>query len=60
MIKFADISSQGTTGFKVVLLWLFSLQIMYHEVKGDHISFGFCIGPLGISINLHLFSNLLP
>mgnify|MGYP003147181617 CR=1 FL=1 len=60
MIRFVNIGANRTAGFKIVLFWLFSVQIMYQEIEGEHISFGFCVGPLGISFNLHLFGNLLP
>ena len=60
MIRLKNLGSENTIGLKFILLWIFSVQIMYQDIEGGHISFGGCVGPLGISFNLHLFSNLLP
>tara|TARA_R110002020_G_scaffold53019_4_gene148611 strand:+ start:440 stop:622 length:183 start_codon:yes stop_codon:yes gene_type:complete len=60
VIKLRNIGSENTIGLKFILFWIFSIQIMYQDVQGGHISFGGCIGPIGISFNLHLYSNLMP
>jgi|TARA_Y100001951_G_C11095425_1_gene159036 hypothetical protein len=60
MISIRNIGSENTTGFKIIVLWIFSIQGMYQEIKGGHLSFGGCIGPIGISFNLHMYDTMLP
>ena len=60
MISIRNIGSENTSGLKIIVLWIFSIQIIYQEIKGGHFSFGGCIGPLGISFNFHVYDTLLP
>tara|TARA_R100001463_G_scaffold9313_1_gene27908 strand:- start:636 stop:818 length:183 start_codon:yes stop_codon:yes gene_type:complete len=60
VIRYRNISSEDTAGFKIIFLWFFSIQGMYQEIQGGHFSFGFNIGPIGISINFHLYNTIMP
>jgi hypothetical protein len=60
VIRLRNISSENTAGFKIVLLWVLSIQGMYQEIQGGHFSVGFSIGPVGISMNFHLYNTILP
>jgi hypothetical protein len=60
VIRLRNISSEDTSGFKIIILWLFSIQGMYQEIQGGHFSFGFSIGPIGISMNFHLYDAIMP
>jgi hypothetical protein len=54
-----DIES-NQIAWSVIILWLFSLTLSYNIVKGDHITLGFCIGPIEISLGLSIWRKLLP
>lgn len=47
-------------GWSIIILWLFSVTLSYNIIKGDHITLGFCIGPLEVSLGLSIWRKLLP
>ena len=60
VIRLRNINSEDTSGFKIVLLYLLSFQIMYQEYQGGHITTGISLGPIGFTFNMHVYDNWLP
>ena len=50
MIQFKklDGASANQIGYAVIFLWLFCVTLSYNIVRGDHITFGFSVGPFEI------------
>ena len=44
----------------MIFLWLFSVTLSYNIIKGDHLTFSGCVGPLEVSLGLSIWRKLLP
>ena len=62
MLKLKSINDTESNqiGWSIIILWLFSFTLSYNIVKGDHITLGFCVGPIEISLGLSIWRKLLP
>jgi hypothetical protein len=60
MIKIRKHIDPKTSGIALVLFWILSLNFMHNTIGGNHLSFGIGVGPLGVSMQLHLYEVMLP
>ena len=60
VIRLRNINSEDTSGFKIILLYFLSFQIMYQEYQGGHITAGISLGPIGFTFNMHVYDSWLP
>ena len=62
MIQFKklDGASANQIGYAVIFLWVFCVTLSFNIVRGDHITFGFSVGPFEISLGFSIWRKLLP
>ena len=53
-------SISGLVVITFIFLWIISVTWSYNIVRGDHITLGFGIGPLEVSVCLSIWRKLLP
>ena len=62
MISFKKLSGEASNqmGYAIIFMWIFCVTLSYNIVRGDHVTFGFCIGPFEISLGFSIWRKLLP
>tara|TARA_R100000664_G_C2754192_1_gene141740 strand:+ start:2266 stop:2451 length:186 start_codon:yes stop_codon:yes gene_type:complete len=61
MFKIKEINNKvNVYGYTLVILWLFSISVIFTIEKGDHIQLSAGIGPFEVSFSVSLWRKLLP
>ncbi len=59
MIRIKKINKANSTGFNLILLWLFSITGLFQmNGKGDHLHFGLGLGPFELSVGATIWRSL--
>ena len=62
MLEFKKLDNEtgNQIGYSLIFLWLFAVTLSYNIVRGDHITFGFSVGPFEVSLGFSIWRKLLP
>ena len=61
MLRIKQLVDNHNSGFSIVVLWLFAFSATFTmNGKGDHVTFGLCVGPFETTLGFSLWRKLLP
>jgi hypothetical protein len=58
-MKLFEVTQHNTdniSGFRIEFLWIFSVSLTHNHNKGSHLSIGFGINPLELSMQMSIWS----
>ncbi len=57
MIKIRTVNKSDIMAQEIVFLYLFVIGVTYQKERGEHFSFNFGIGPIGLEFTLRLWNG---